>query len=343
MKFSVIIPVYNVEKYISICIDSVLHQSYQNLELVLIDDGSTDRSGEICDQYAKFHADKVKVYHDTNKGPHSARMHGVDNASGDIVLFMDADDAIRTDALEQLHLRFKETECDMILFNASEDKNFEKARVQYPFNDGQCFCGESKKIVYEATILGNSMNSLVIKAVKHKLLADISQECRSFSGKNAEDLWLTLPLLTSAEKIVYLDQNLYYYRYNPESIVHSYNSMRHRSIKTVHLAMERYIDEWGMPEIHAKHYAREVRGWIDCLKMVLVSTKKTDIGLVRELAEDAYFLKAYAQMDHGMVSWKVALLARWLYEKKYGHIFIIGRLLRWRKIIQRVVKGNEET
>ena len=98
MKFSIIVPVYKVEKYIRSCIESILNQKYSDFELLLINDGSPDNSGEICDEYARSD-ERVKVFHQKNRGVSSARNVGLENSSGEYILFVDADDILYPDAL----------------------------------------------------------------------------------------------------------------------------------------------------------------------------------------------------------------------------------------------------
>ena len=98
-KISVIVPVYNVEKYLRRCIDSILSQTFSDFELLLIDDGSKDKSGEICDEYAAKDA-RVRVFHKENGGVSSARNLGLDNAKGDWITFSDSDDELLPDAFE---------------------------------------------------------------------------------------------------------------------------------------------------------------------------------------------------------------------------------------------------
>lgn len=97
-KVSVIVPVYNVEKYLHRCIDSILTQTFTDFEVLLINDGSKDRSGEICDEYAKKDS-RVKVFHKENGGVSSARNVGLDNARGDLICFCDSDDFVTKDWL----------------------------------------------------------------------------------------------------------------------------------------------------------------------------------------------------------------------------------------------------
>ena len=101
-KISVIVPVYNVEKYLHKCIDSILVQTFTDFELLLIDDGSTDKSGDICDEYAVKDA-RVRVFHTENRGVSAARNHGLREASGDWICFVDSDDWVENCYLEYLY------------------------------------------------------------------------------------------------------------------------------------------------------------------------------------------------------------------------------------------------
>ena len=96
MKLSVIIPVYNAQSYLDGCLKSVFEQRVDDLEVLLIDDGSTDQSGTICDEYAKRHPEQISVVHQTNRGLSAARNAGLDRASGDVITFLDADDRVGT-------------------------------------------------------------------------------------------------------------------------------------------------------------------------------------------------------------------------------------------------------
>ena len=99
---SIIVPVYQVEAYISECVESLLAQTYTNLEILLVDDGSTDSSGEICDEYA-VKDDRVRVVHQRNQGPSVARNSGLDHMKGEYVAFVDSDDVVLPDFIESLY------------------------------------------------------------------------------------------------------------------------------------------------------------------------------------------------------------------------------------------------
>ena len=102
MKISVIVPVYNVEQYLCSCIDSVMQQTHRDVELLLIDDGSTDGSRSICEQYCARYPNSIKTICLSNGGPLRARLIGVRESSGDIFVFLDSDDCLREDALSKI-------------------------------------------------------------------------------------------------------------------------------------------------------------------------------------------------------------------------------------------------
>ncbi|WP_455719406.1 glycosyltransferase family 2 protein [Agathobacter sp.] len=121
---SVIVPVYNVEKYLEKCIESILHQTYKDFELVLIDDGSSDSSGIICDEYGD--RDNIVIVHKTNGGLADARNRGIEISRGDYITFIDSDDYIRSDYLETLYEVLCKTDVDIVIsnfINIHEGKN----------------------------------------------------------------------------------------------------------------------------------------------------------------------------------------------------------------------------
>lgn len=115
-KISVIVPVYKVEPYLSRCLDSIINQTYRNLEIILVDDGSPDHCGEICDEYARQDS-RIRVIHKSNGGLSDARNHGIDVATGDYIAFVDSDDYVTTDMYEKMLARLEFDNSDMVVCN----------------------------------------------------------------------------------------------------------------------------------------------------------------------------------------------------------------------------------
>lgn len=118
-KFSIVVPVYNVEDYLEKCVNSILKQKYKDYELVLVDDGSTDKSGAICDRLASENKDKIniKVVHQENKGLGGARNTGIENAIGEYLFFIDSDDTIVDGTLQELSIYVDKHEVDIVVFD----------------------------------------------------------------------------------------------------------------------------------------------------------------------------------------------------------------------------------
>lgn len=132
-KISVIVPIYNVDKYLKKCIDSVIYQSYKNLEIILVDDGSPDKSGEICDKYA-LKDSRIKVIHKKNGGVSSARNVGIDAATGDYVCFLDGDDYVTNDYVDYLLKITENNDCEIgcsaEMFSPFSKKQFKNNRLK---------------------------------------------------------------------------------------------------------------------------------------------------------------------------------------------------------------------
>ena len=111
---TVIVPVCNVAKYLRRCLDSVISQTYQNLEIICVDDGSTDHSSEICEQYA-LKDERVKVFHQENQGVSAARNKGLDMVAGEYITFVDSDDYIQSDMLERLYSELSKSEASYVI------------------------------------------------------------------------------------------------------------------------------------------------------------------------------------------------------------------------------------
>lgn len=111
-RISVVVPVYNVEQYLEKCVNSIINQTYKNLEIILVDDGATDKSGKLCDELAKLD-NRIMVYHKKNGGLSDARNYGVERATGDYIGFVDGDDYIDAEMYEKLYEAIKKENVDV--------------------------------------------------------------------------------------------------------------------------------------------------------------------------------------------------------------------------------------
>lgn len=339
MKISVIVPVYNVEDYLCACMDSVVSQTYKNYEVVLVDDGSTDKSGILCDAYQKRYPEKVIAIHTPNTGPLHARLRGIEKASGEILVFLDSDDTLRTDALGCLACCFAEKKCDMVLFDAGGCDEFAVMEIKMRLTDGQVFEGDAKKELYQKLISGHVPNSISLKAVRKDSAVFPESFSQFYKLKHGEDLLMSAYMMMNCKKIAYLAQGLYHYRMRPGSIIHSFNPQRIASVQTVHEEIAKYIDLCKMPELKPVHNARKVRGWVDHLVLLLKNKDGIPCSefqhLLKSMATDPYFLDAYAGMDRASLSLAYRIIAYCLLKQQYS---LLTGMMRIKQSIQKIKK-----
>lgn len=329
MRFSIIIPVYNVEDYLAYCLDSVMNQSFRDFEVILVNDGSTDKSGEICEAYARKYPEHIRLIHQENQGLVKTRVTGLHRVGGEICIFVDSDDALRLDALEKIHEVFAKTDCDMVLYAATRDADFQSDFGRFPFENGKCFVETEKKQLYRLLVKTGELNPLWTKTAKRGLYEEIMRDYDSNWGVSyGEDLHMSMPLLTKARKIVWLDEKLYFYRVRKGSICNSFIPGIHRDMKRVRMEMEDYMALWGIEEDYPIFYTRVVSNWLVALKSLLKNRKhekrKEMDALLQELFTDSFFRKAYGNMIPERFSAKDRLLASWLYQGKLRRIRAVG-------------------
>ena len=215
---SVIVPVYNVEKYLERCIDSILKQTYSDLEILLIDDGSSDKSGKICDEYAKKD-NRIKVIHKKNGGISDVRNVGIENAKGDYIGFVDSDDYIADDMFETLYKLSNENNADISIVSFYEMYNGKLIGVR----DDKTLTKMDKQEALKELLIDTNIQSYMWNKLFKKELFD---NLRFPLGKNFEDIATVLLIFERANKVVLLQEPKYYYLRRDDSIV------GHRTNKT---------------------------------------------------------------------------------------------------------------
>ncbi|MED3662284.1 glycosyltransferase family 2 protein [Ureibacillus terrenus] len=140
--FSIIIPVYNTEKHLHQCLESVINQSYSNIEVILVNDGSTDNSGVICEEISKID-NRVKVFHTKNRGVSSARNLGLSKATGDYVIFIDSDDWLEKNALESIFKVLQYRLYDLVIFGMVKEIG-NKIIPMYPFQESKSYISKKE-------------------------------------------------------------------------------------------------------------------------------------------------------------------------------------------------------
>lgn len=221
-KYSVLMPVYNCEKYLAECLDSVLAQTYSDFEVVAVDDGSTDSSGKICDEYAKKD-ERVKVIHKQNEGVFRARKTAFENSSGEYILSVDSDDAIESYLIEAIDKEITENGFDLVFFGF--DHFFDDVTQREPRRvlDEDCvFEADEKKELY-LLLLRRIINSLWIKCCPRKSYAG-GFECDEFlSLSHGEDWFHSAKIIHATTRAKYINKVMYHYRNINEGLAMSYD------------------------------------------------------------------------------------------------------------------------
>ncbi len=227
-KVSVIIPVYNVEEYLDRCVESVINQTYTELEIILVDDGSTDSSGKLCDRWAERDV-RIKAVHKENEGLGMARNTGLENATGKYVFFIDSDDFVHLFLVERCVCLAEELNADAVIFgrcDVYEDGSEKKLEIKS--NKDVYFSEDIKKELLPAMFtysLGFGVSSC---CRMHRLDSINSAGCRFMSEREmiSEDAFFSLQFLSKAKRVAILSENYYFYCKRTTSLSHSFRADR---------------------------------------------------------------------------------------------------------------------
>ena len=206
---SVIVPVYNVEKYLERCVKSIAAQTYKDLEILLIDDGSTDKSGEMCDDFQQTDS-RIKAFHKQNGGLSDARNYGIEHSAGEFISFVDSDDYIDEKMLETLHRLITENDADLAVCSAMdvfEGKEVTQVKEIKEFN-------LNKVESYKYMLRGDGIPSACNKLYKRQTVGNV----RFPVGKLYEDGFFTPQILKNVEKTAVTSKPMYYYFRRADSI-----------------------------------------------------------------------------------------------------------------------------
>lgn len=235
-RISVIVPVYKVEKYLNECVTSITNQTYQNMEIILVDDGSPDNCPEMCDSWAQKD-NRITVIHKTNGGLSSARNAGIDIATGKYLSFVDSDDTIEKDMLKTMFLAAQKYNAEIVCCGRKLIVSENDIRPMH------CILGEKIYTSEEAmseVLLGRDIE----EAAWDKLYrAELFQNIRYPVGEINEDIPIIGPLLSQCHIIVHVGKAFYNYRLNPNSITKSCYTEK-KSVYLKHMQqVQQYVSE----------------------------------------------------------------------------------------------------
>ena len=243
---SVIVPVYNTEKYLNKCIQSILLQTYKDFELILVDDGSTDQSLMICNDYAR-NASKVKVFSQKNGGQNAAIKKGIENCNGDLICFVDSDDWIEHNMLYRFVQMHEKYNADCVICRTCRDNELSMPSQQAMKKEIYClkdiyeciypsmFCSIDKG--KERTVSYARIGKLYKKETLKKVIPYMDETVR-----HGEDSLLSLPYVLMCNNICYINDVLYHYRRNEGSISYSKRNTFEEQIKVVEILKKAAIE-----------------------------------------------------------------------------------------------------
>ena len=231
-KVSIVVPIYNVEKYLDKCINSLVNQTYQDIEILLIDDGSTDKSGKIAEDWAKKDS-RTNVYHKTNGGLSDARNYGIKKASGSYICFIDSDDWVEKNYIERLLLKIYENDCDISICNPIYDFENGVSKIKQKKNNKSNYIMNSEEAILELNNFRYFDMSACFKLFKKELFNNIKFP----KEKYCEDFYIMFKLFDKANKIVYFNEYLYHYMQRKGSISHNNNNLRYDFIYAAYQQM----------------------------------------------------------------------------------------------------------
>ena len=305
---SIIVPIYNAEKYLDSCIQSVLRQTYTHWELILIDDGSTDKSGRIAEEYG-FADERITVFHQKNLGVSLARNQGIDEATGNYVVFLDADDELIEDCLAKTVNIAEETNADVVAGRSCENQEL--------FQDRIIWTG--------AEALENSLKDhLFTYSACAKLIR------REFIGKTRftpdirinEDSYFVFQLLCKQNVFVLTNDVIYFYRANSESSSRTVFSEKYFDILKVSDLKYKKIEE-QFPQMHdlAKNMLLKAR--MNVLRILAVRTRDEYRDVEKKLLE--YILdnkEDYIPSSKECNQWMFILSHHLFYVYKFAHYIV---------------------
>lgn len=249
-KISVIVPVYNTEVYLRECADSILLQDYQNMEVILVDDASTDNSGRICDDYGRKD-ERVHVVHKENGGPGSACVAGMNVASGDYYMFVDSDDYVEPDTLTGMAAHLTGQRGEIVCCNYLREKQKKTEPVYSAIAPG-VYQGEKLESEVKQRLVGRQQRILPMsRCMKlcQKSVFEGNEKYYDYRVRFAEDSNMMYPAMLNSTRIVVMEGALYYhYRYVESSMIHCYDKGIYDSLQRVMACMMRAVRDKKVPD-----------------------------------------------------------------------------------------------
>ncbi|MGR5846577.1 glycosyltransferase family 2 protein [Streptococcus pneumoniae] len=324
-KFSIVVPIYNVEEYIEDCVNSVLRQTYTNFELLLVNDASPDSSLEIITRLSKRDNRIIVIDKRKNEGVALARSTGLSQALGDFVLYLDGDDQLVPKALEILSKKIESSNPDIVIYPKIKERDGKKYVKSY-FSEEVLFTDNKKELLdgflrYGYFVIG-------FAAIRRELALeyDFADELRSIWI--GEDLLQSLPLLTYAQSILYITEGIYVITYNPNSVTRSRVLRKDRYLQAIktHEIIEYYLSLWEVKELEETFQFHVMKDAIEYALEGIWSANnlKEGVEYLKTIGTDKRFIKSYSLgYPHDK---KMRLIAFLLKNRRYTLVYYLIKI-----------------
>lgn len=306
---SIVVPVYNVEGYVRRCFESVTNQTWKDFEVIVIDDGSMDKSGEICDEYAQKDT-RFKVFHQSNQGIGKTRLCGIKKAVGEYVVWADADDWLEPSLLERLVKCIREKKSDIVVYGAANVNNkviISKILWKHLTIDGW----RRETIISGQSVVWNFMS-------KRSLYEDVNlPEAVHLSG---EDGYLTITLFFKAKSVSYINEVLYFHFVgNPNSVTHTMNAKKyyaHCYLWNYRREMAQLYDPLKIDYCAVRALSNGVKAF--CLSLAVPELDEVQLKEIDSILQHNSIQSIKGRYRDRFLAW--CLLAhKWMIPRFYGH------------------------
>lgn len=280
-KVSIVVPVYNVEKYLKRCVDSLVRQSYSDLEILLVDDGSKDSSLTICKEY-ELKDSRIKVFHKENEGLGLTRNYGIERATGEYITFVDSDDYLTFDAVETMLRKAVATDADVVIANMFYKDEEMKVTVAE-----RLYIGADIKDVLINRMMGNYAETddafsytATAKLFKKRLFGDNNLKFPSERKLIWEDLAFSIEAYPLCDKVYVLHKPIYYYCFNEASLTHTYKPNKLELVMELYHYMGVKIQELGLSKEAQYRLDTNFIGHVrTCIKLEVFYANKNGFGV----------------------------------------------------------------
>lgn len=339
---SIIVPVYNVEKYLDRCLESIINQTYRNLEIILVDDGSLDTCPEKCDNWAKKD-NRIKVIHKKNAGLGMARNTGIENASGKYLYFCDSDDYIDLETLSKIYKSAKDNDADIVTFGINHVlSNGKIEKVEIPNYIKKVY--KNEEVIEE--LLPNLISYDPVNKINYNLFMSANTSLYSmkmikesnwkFVSEReiiSEDIYSLLDLYSHVKTAVILPETLYFYCENMASLTHVYRCDRYEKLKYFYdMCIKKSNELQYNEEIKSRLMYPYIANTIAALKMIVTSNCKFNDKRkeFKKIITDNHFQKIIRKLNisNEKISRKILFI---ILRKKYFNISYLLLMVKSKK------------